>query len=68
MFIPLEDKMLSHINLVEAILASKQLDLNRRAGRLPHTQNLDQSFDKVLTKNLQVGPSVLAFNKEISQL
>ena len=59
--------MLSHINLVEAILASKQLDLSRRAGKLPHTQSLGQSFEKVLTNNLQVGHSVVPFNNEIAQ-
>jgi lysozyme family protein len=58
--------MLSHINLVEAVLASKQLDLSRRAGRLPHTQSLGQSFEKVLTNNLQVSPSVLPLNNEVS--
>jgi len=60
--------MLSHINLVEAILASKQLDLSRRAGsKLPSTQSLGQSFEKILTNNLQVSPSVLPFNNEIAQ-
>jgi lysozyme family protein len=58
--------MLSHINLVEAVLASKQLDLSRSAGRLPHAQSLGQSFEKVLTNNLQVSPSVLPLNNEVS--
>jgi lysozyme family protein len=58
--------MLSHIDLVEAILASKQIDLNRRAGMLPHAQSLGQSFEKVLKNNLQVSPSVLPLNNEVS--
>jgi lysozyme family protein len=63
----MEEKMLSHVNLIEAILASKQLDLSRRAGRLPHTQNVGESFEKVLKNNLQVSSSVLPLNNEIAQ-
>lgn len=59
--------MLSHIELVEAILASKQLDLSRRAGRLSQTQSSGPSFEVVLQNNLQVSPSVLPFNNEITQ-
>lgn len=59
--------MLSYINLIEAILASKQLDLSRKAGKLPHSQNLGQSFEKVLINNLQVSQSVVPFNNEIAR-
>lgn len=59
--------MLSHINLIEAIVASKQLDLSRRAGRLPYTQSLEQSFEKVLANNLQMSASLLPLNNAISQ-
>ena len=59
--------MLSHINIVEAILASKQLDLSRRAGRLSYPQSLGHSFEKVLTNNLQMNAPVLPFNNELMQ-
>jgi len=59
--------MLSHINLLEAILASKQLDLSRRPGRLPYTQSMEKSFEKVLSNNLQMNSSVLPLNNMISQ-
>jgi lysozyme family protein len=56
--------MLSHLNLVEAILASKQFDLSRRTGRHSQIQSNGPSFEKVLTKNLQVSPSVLSLSNE----
>jgi lysozyme family protein len=59
--------MLSHLNLVEAILASKQFDLSRKTGRSPQVQN-GPSFEKVLAKNLQANPSVFPLNNEISEV
>ena len=57
--------MLSHINLVEAILASKQLDLSRRAIRSPNTQIHGESFEKVLANNLQVSTTVLPLKNDV---
>lgn len=65
--VPMEDKMLSHVNLVEAILASKQFDLSRRTGRSVSSQNSSTSFEAALTKNLHRSPSVLPLNNEISE-
>jgi hypothetical protein len=62
-----EDKMLSHLNLVEAILASKQFDLSRRTGRSVPMQNSGPSFEAVLTKNLHKSPSVLPLNNEVPE-
>jgi hypothetical protein len=59
--------MFSHLNLVEAILASKQFDINRRTGRSAPTQNTGPSFEAVLTKNLYKSPSVLPLNNEIPE-
>ena len=56
--------MLSHLKLVEAILASKQLDLSRRTGRHPQIQSNGPSFEAVLTKTLQKSPSVLPLSYE----
>lgn len=58
--------MLSHINLVEAILSSRQLDLSRRPGRLPDIRRTGLSFEKVLTKSLEGCPSIFPLNNEIS--
>jgi lysozyme family protein len=59
--------MMSHINLLEAILASKQLDLSRRAGRLAYTQVMEKSFEKILSNNFQMSSPVLPLNNMISQ-
>jgi len=59
--------MLSHINLLEAILASKQLDLSRRAGRLPYTQGMEKSFEKIMSNTLHMSSPVLPLNNMISQ-
>jgi lysozyme family protein len=56
--------MLSHLNLVEAMLASKQFDLSRRAGRNVPMQSRGPSFEAVLAKNLHKSPSVLPLNNE----
>jgi lysozyme family protein len=57
--------MLSHLNLVEAILASKQFDLSRKTGKNVHMQSSRPSFEEVLTKNLYKSPSVLPLNNVI---
>lgn len=59
--------MLSHLNLVEAILSSKQFDLSRRTGKNVHIQSSGPSFEAVLTKNLHKSPSVFPFNNEIPE-
>jgi lysozyme family protein len=59
--------MLSHINLVEAILASKQFDLNKKTGKNVRMQRSGPSFEEVLTKNLHKSPSVLPLNNVIPE-
>lgn len=56
--------MLSHLNLVEAILASKQFDLSRRTGKDIRMQNSGPSFEAVLAKNLHKSPSVFPLTNE----
>jgi len=59
--------MLSHMNLIEAILASKQVDLMRKSGRSSYNKSVCESFEKVLSNNLQLGAHALPFTNEISQ-
>jgi len=59
--------MLSHMNLVEAILASKQFDLMRRSGKASYNKNVGESFEKILTNNLQLGANVLPYTNEVAQ-
>lgn len=59
--------MLSHMNLVEAILASKQFDLMRRSGKSLYNKDIGESFEKILTNNLQLGANVLPYTNEIAQ-
>lgn len=59
--------MLSHMNLVEAILASKQFDLMRRSGKSLYNKDIGESFEKILTNNLQLGSNVLPYTNEIAQ-
>ena len=56
--------MVSHLNLVEAILLNKQLDLRRKIGSNPQIQSNGPSFEAVLTKTLQKSPSVLPLSYE----
>jgi len=59
--------MLSHVNLVEAILAAKRVDLTRRPGTLLRNQSAGPSFEKVLADNIHVSPSVFPVNNESSE-
>jgi lysozyme family protein len=59
--------MLSHLNLIDAILASKQFDLSRKTGKNVNMQSSRPSFEEVLTKNLHKSPSVLPFNNVIPE-
>jgi len=59
--------MLSHMNLVEAILASKQFDLMRKSGKSLYNKNIGESFEKILTNNLQLGANVLPYTNEVAQ-
>jgi len=56
--------MVSHLNLVEAIVSNKQLDLRRKIGSNPQIQSNGPSFEAVLTKTLQKSPSVLPLSYE----
>lgn len=59
--------MLSHVNLVEAILASKQVELSRRVGRTAGDFRAGPSFEAVLQKSLHRTPSVFPQNNEVNQ-
>ena len=59
--------MVSHLNLVEAILSNKQLDLRRKIGSNPQIQSNGPSFEAVLTKTLQKSPSVLPLSYESTE-
>jgi lysozyme family protein len=59
--------MVSHFNLVEAILSNKQLDLRRKIRSNPQIQSNGPSFEAVLTKTLQKSPSVLPLSYESTE-
>jgi lysozyme family protein len=59
--------MVSYLNLVEAILSNKQLDLRRKIGSNPQIQSNGPSFEAVLTKTLQKSPSVLPLSYESTE-
>lgn len=58
--------MVSHLDLLGAVLASKQLDLSRRTGKNNPFRPGSPSFEEVLAKNLQGSSPVSSANCEVT--